>query len=181
MIPYPTLPRLDGPRWAVCHVRPRCEKKFAALLDAGSIVNELPLLTIRHRYEGRLREYTKPLVPGYVFARLPEDYASKVYQGELLARVIPVHDQERLLADIETLRRIAEAGLPAFMQPCFAKGTRVRIKSGPLLGLIALVEDPSNFKGILVSIDVLRQGVLVPMRDVCLEVLDDPEPARISA
>lgn len=181
MIPYPTLPRLDAARWAVCHVRPRCEKKFAALLDAGSIVNELPLLTIRHRYEGRLREYTKPLVPGYVFALLPEDYASKVYQGELLARVIPVLDQERLLADIETLRRIAESGLPAFMQPCFAKGTRVRIKSGPLLGLIALVEDPDNFKGVVVSIDVLREGVFVPLDSACLEILDAPEPARISA
>lgn len=43
------LPDFAEPRWFACHTKPRCEKKFAALLKAEKFAHYLPLLqSIRH-------------------------------------------------------------------------------------------------------------------------------------
>ena len=38
------LPDFAEPRWFVCHTKPRCEKKFAALLVREQYAHYLPLL-----------------------------------------------------------------------------------------------------------------------------------------
>jgi transcription antitermination factor NusG len=45
--------------------------------------------------------------------------------------------------------------------PLFTKGRRVKIVSGPLHGLEGYVDDPANPHGIVLSVDVLQQGLLV--------------------
>lgn len=162
----------DAPRWFVCHTKPRFEKKFTALMKAENLEHYFPTVLVSKRYGGRVREYNKALMPGYVFAELKPDFRVRVYQQALLARVIWVKDQAGLLRELEDIRRLVASGLPAFLRPTFSKGTRVRIKSGPLMGVHALVENPKNPKGVLISVDVLRQGLLVPIDPECLEILD---------
>jgi transcription antitermination factor NusG len=41
------------------------------------------------------------------------------------------------------------------------RGTHVRVIGGPLHGLEGYVDDPANPRGIVVSVDVLQQGLLV--------------------
>ena len=41
------------------------------------------------------------------------------------------------------------------------RGRRVKVTGGPLHGLEGFVDDPANPQGIVVSVDVLRQGLLV--------------------
>ena len=45
--------------------------------------------------------------------------------------------------------------------PLLARGRRVRIMGGPLHGLEGLVEDPAKPEGVVISVDVLQQGLLV--------------------
>ena len=49
--------------WLVCHTRPRCEKKFAALMRAEAFEHYLPLVSSTRRYGTRNRTFTKPLYP----------------------------------------------------------------------------------------------------------------------
>lgn len=168
----PTAPFSEAPRWFVCHTKPRCEKKFDALLKTEGFDHYLPLFTLKRKYGGRMRESKKPVMPGYVFANLPGDISPRLYQQALLVRSIYVKDQERLLREMEDIRRLVASGLPASLVPTFEKGTRVRIKHGPLMGIIALVEKPDSHKGVMIAIDVLRQGLLVPIKPEDLEILD---------
>lgn len=168
MIPDPAPG--DVPRWWVCHTRPRCEKKFAALLVAEKLEHYLALIRSVRRYGTQTKRFTKPLFPGYVFALVPPDRKNRVYQQDLLARVIPVDDESRFLRQLGDVKLIVASGLELSLHPLIKRGSRVRVTGGPLRGLEGIVDDPQNPKGIILSVDVLQQGLLVkmPLEDLLL-------------
>jgi len=147
--------------WFVCHAKPRCEKKFAALMAAEHFEHYLPLITSVRHYAKQTKKFTKPLFPGYVFACLPLELKSRIYQQELLARAIPVLDEATFLRQLADVKAIVASGYEVSVMPLFTKGRRVRIVSGPLHGLEGFIDDPTNPHGIVLSVDVLQQGLLV--------------------
>ncbi len=153
----------DGESWAVCHTRPRCEKKFAALMQAEQFAHYLPIVSSVRRYGRQTKRFTKPLFPGYVFARIPLHKRSRIYQQELVARVIPVEQEAHLLRQLEDVRLLIASGLEINPHPLVQRGTRVKVISGPLYGVEGVVDDPAHPNGIVVAVDVLQQGLLVRM------------------
>jgi transcriptional antiterminator RfaH len=149
--------------WLVCHTRPRCEKKFAALLAAERFEHYLALIQSVRKYQHQTKRFTKPLFPGYVFARVPVETRARIYQQDLLARAIVVEDEARFLRQLADVRTIVSSGLELAVQPLLTKGRRVRVIGGPLHGIEGYIDTPDNPRGIVVSIDVLRQGLLVTM------------------
>jgi transcription antitermination factor NusG len=148
-------------RWLVCHTRPRCEKKFAALLAAEALEHYLPLVASVRRYGARTKKFTKPLFAGYVFAQVPAEKKSRLHQQDLLARAIAVEDEASFLRQLADVRTIVASGLELSVMPLLTRGRRVRIVGGPLHGLEGFVDDPSQPKGVVLAVDVLRQGLLV--------------------
>lgn len=157
------LPDPSEANWHVCHTRPRAEKKFAALMAAEHFEHYLPLISSERRYGVRVRKFSKPLFPGYVFARVEPARRSRIFQQDLLARVITVEDEAKFLRQLADVRLIVASGLELSLHPLIRRGTRVRVVSGPLRGLEGVVDDPANPKGIVLAVDVLQQGLLVKM------------------
>ena len=62
--------------WLVCHTKPRCEKKFAALMKAEKFEHYLALVQSVRHYRQQTKRFTKPLFPGYVFACVPANSPS---------------------------------------------------------------------------------------------------------
>ena len=157
--------------WCVCHTRPRCEKKFAALAAAEGVEHYLPLLTSVRRYPGQTKRFTKPLFPGYVFALIPTELRARMYQQDLLARLIPVPDEAPFLRQLADVRAIVASGYELSVRPLLARGRRVRVSGGPLRGLEGFVDDSSNPGEIVVSVDVLQQGLHVRLPAEILHIL----------
>ena len=149
--------------WMVCHTKPRCEKKFSALLTAEKVEHYLPLIESVKRYGTQTKRFTKPLFAGYVFAKVVFENKARIYQQDLLARVIPVVDEAKLLRQMEDVRTLVASGLELTLRPLIQRGTRVRVTGGPLWGLEGVVDDPTNPQGIIVAVDVLQQGLHVRM------------------
>ncbi len=147
--------------WFVCHTRPRREKKFAALMAAEAMEHYLPLVESVRRYPSGAKRFTKPLFPGYVFARVPAERKARIYQQDLLARAIPVEDELRFLAQLADVRKIVSSGVALTVIPLLTRGRRVRIVGGALHGLEGLVDDSSDPRGVVIAVDVLRQGLLL--------------------
>jgi transcription antitermination factor NusG len=147
--------------WLVCHTKPRCEKKFAALMSAEKFEHYLPLVNSVRRYAQQTKKFTKPLFPGYVFAQVPAGQKPRIYQQDLLARAIKVEDEETFLRQLADVKTIVASGLELSVMPLLSKGRRVKILGGPLHGLEGFVDDPTNPRGIVLSVDVLQQGLLV--------------------
>jgi transcriptional antiterminator RfaH len=157
--------------WYVCHTRPRREKKFAALMAAGGFEHYLPLVTSVRRYPRETKRFTKPLFPSYVFARVPNASKKRIYEQELIARAIPVEDEPRFLRQLDDVRRIVASGTEISIVPLLTLGRRVKVAGGPLHGLEGIVDDPTNPSGIVISVDVLRQGLLLKFPAESLELL----------
>ncbi len=155
------LPDFTEPRWFVCHTRPRGEKKFAALLARENFAHYLPLIRSVRRYGTQTKTFTKPLFPGYVFAQVPPERKTRIYQQDLLVRALMVENEELFLRQLTDVRTICASGLEAAVHPLLHRGTRVKVVGGPLHGLEGFVDDPANPRGIVVSVDVLQQGLLV--------------------
>ena len=164
-------PPEENGRWHVCHTRPRCEKKFAALLKAERFEHYLPLIASVRRYGAQTKRFSKPLFPGYVFARIDRERKSRVYQQDLLARVITVEDETKFLRQLADVKLIVASGLELSLHPLIKRGSMVRVVSGPLRGLVGVVDDPANPKGIVLAVDVLQQGLHVRMPLADLQVL----------
>ena len=165
------LPDFAEPRWFVCHTKPRCEKKFAALLGLEKFVHYLALIRSVRRYGAQKKTFTKPLFAGYVFARLDPERKDRIYQQDLLVRAMLVANEPVFLRQLEDVRTICASGLEAALHPLMKKGTHVRVQGGPLHGLEGYVDDPANPRGIVVSVDVLQQGLLVRLPLDSLQLL----------
>jgi len=157
--------------WFVCHTRPRCEKKFASLMAAERFEHYLPLVQSVRKYRNQTKRFTKPLFPGYVFSHVPLDRKARIYQQDLLARAIEVEDEARFLGQLADVKTVVASGLELSLHPLLTRGRRVRVAGGPLHGVEGFVDDPTNPKGIVVSMDVLRQGLLVKLPMESLEPL----------
>lgn len=149
--------------WFVCHTRPRCEKKFASLMAAERFEHYLPLVQSVRRYAKQTKRFSKPLFPGYVFACVPLELKARIYQQDLLARAIGVTDVPAFLLQIANVKAMVASGYQLTVLPLLTRGRRVKIIGGPLHGLEGHIDDPRDPKGVVLSIDVLRQGVLVKM------------------
>lgn len=158
-------------RWFVCHTKPRCEKKFADLLKAEGFEHYLPLVNSVRRYGKSTKRFTKPLFPGYVFARVALGEKSRIYEQGLLVRAIPAECETRFLRQLDDVRTIIASGLELTVRPLMKRGTRVRVSSGPLWGLEGIVDDPANPQGVVLAVDVLQQGLLVKLSLENLEIL----------
>lgn len=165
------LPDFNVPHWFVCHTKPRCEKKFADMLERENFVHQLPVLKSARLYGIRKKIFTKPLFPGYVFARLEPERKARVYQQDLLVRAIQIENEAIFLRQLEDVKLICASGLEAALHPLVKKGTHVRVLGGPLNGLEGYVDDPANPQGIVVSVDVLQQGLLVRLPLESLQLL----------
>jgi transcriptional antiterminator RfaH len=157
----PCPPLAADTAWLVCHTRPRCEKKFAALLGAEGIEHYLALVPSVRRYLDQTKRFTKPLFPGYVFAAVPAARKTRIYQQDLLARVIPVTNERIFLRQLGDVKAIVSSGLELSLHPLLVRGRRVRVIGGPLHGVEGEVDDATNRTEIIVSMDVLQQGLLV--------------------
>ena len=166
-----TLPDFSVARWFACHTKPRCEKKFAALLAVERFPHDLPLVPSIRRYRGQTKRFTKPLFPGYVFAEIPPETKNRVYQHYLLVRAIWIENQPGFLRQLEDVRAVVASGLELSLYPLLKKGARVKVAGGPLHGLEGIVDDPANPKGIVIAVDVLQQGLLVRMPMENLQVV----------
>lgn len=169
--PLITPPSPADEAWFVCHTKPRCEKKFAALLAAERFEHYLALVGSVRKYRQQTKRFTKPLFPGYVFARVPLERKARIFQQDLLARVITITDEPRFLRQLDDVKAIVASGYELSLLPLLTRGRRVKIVGGPLHGLEGFVDDPSNPGGVVLSVDVLQQGLLVKLPAENLQVL----------
>ncbi len=145
----------------VCHTKPRCEKKFARLMEAEGFAHYLPLMASSRKYGRETKRFEKPLFPGYVFTRVPQDRRGRLYQQDLLVRLIAVEDEATFLRQLDDVRTVVASGFELTVLPLLTRGRRVKIVGGPLHGLEGFIDNPERPTGIIVATDVLQQGLLV--------------------
>jgi len=143
-------------QWYVVRSKTRKEDYAVQQLERRGVAVFLP----------RIVEYNRddvaPLFPGYLFVHivLLEQYYRVVWTPGVRNFVsfgeVPTPVQE---SAISLIRASALDGVIRPFSP-FKAGDRVQIKSGPLAGLVAVIEHPCSGHGrVKILLDFLRQGI----------------------
>jgi transcription antitermination factor NusG len=160
-------------RWYAVYTCARHEKKIAEQFEQRAIEQFLPLYETVHRWKDRRMRLQLPLFPSYVFVRIALSDQLKVLKTPGVVRLVSFNGKPVPLPELEisALQRGLLSGLRAEPYPHVAPGRRVRIKAGPLCGLMGkLVRRKENYR-IVISVDSINRSIL------CEVSLEDVEPS----
>jgi transcription termination/antitermination protein NusG len=174
----------DGAQWFVLWTQSNSERLVDDQLTGKGFETFLPTLKTWTRRKGVQSTIAVPMFPGYVFLRHAIDKRTYVeilnargvvrILGERWDRLTPVPAGE-----IDTIRRVAVADVPAFPHPYLRAGQQVRIGDGPLAGLEGILISTKPQKGlVVVSVDLLQRSVAVEVD--CTQVYPVSDPCRAS-
>lgn len=152
--------------WFAIHTKPHQEQLAAARLRQLDLEVFLPRLRQDQFVCGVPRLVTKPLFPGYLFARycpLVSGEAVRYVPGVLRVvgsskSLIPLEPE--IIASIR--ERIQSDGFVRLQPPKFRPGEKVRIEHGPFAGWMAEVEHEwDDGRRVAILLGVLQQARLV--------------------
>lgn len=128
--------------WFALHVRSNHENYVQTALRGQQVEEFLPTYEIRRGKE----VFVRPLFPGYLFARLNVRHRLPVMKISGLLAILGDHAGPIAVSDLEVeqLRRLVASPLPVTPHAPVAKGQRVRVMWGPLVGYEGVVV---RFKG----------------------------------
>jgi transcription antitermination factor NusG len=162
--------------WYALHVRPRFESTVELQLGGKGYEVFLPTYASRRRWSDRVKTVFQPLFPGYVFcrfdvnARLPILITPGVNAIIGVGKIpVPVDEEE-----ICAIRSVMDSGLTS--RPCdyIQDGESVRVETGPLAGLVGIVERSKNSDRLIVSLSLLMRSVSVEIDRTWVTRIDRP-------
>ncbi|MCF7838556.1 MAG: hypothetical protein K9N49_07980 [Candidatus Marinimicrobia bacterium] len=145
--------------WVVAHARPRCEKKILGLCQREGITAYLPLRTTRRRYGKRVRIFQNPLFSGYLFAAVDRNQKQFLRQNDYLANLLETPEQAKLVNQLRQIATVLAIGGVQETLPFIQKGKPVRVIAGPFKGLEGVVERIASQTRIIISVDLIGQGI----------------------
>lgn len=160
-------------KWYVIYTKPRAEDLARDHLERKDIHVYLPKIREWHYSSKRKEMKTKPLFPNYLFAQMayPDDYYAVIW-AKGVKRIVGNGGEPVPLDDsvVDFLKKqTVENGLIRPSQR-FKIGDTIRVKNGPLAGLIGIIDGSIDEKGrIKVLMDFLKDGARIEMPYSSLE------------
>jgi transcription antitermination factor NusG len=141
----------------------------------------LPAYTVRRRWSDRMKAFTLPLFPGYLFCRTSLEERGQVLRTNGVRGFVafggcpePVPD-----AEMSAIMRMTSSGLPIEPLDFLRTGERVRVLDGPLRGLEGILLECGGGTRVVVSVEMLQRSVAVQIDRAALEPLT-PLASRFS-
>lgn len=159
--------------WRCLHVKPRQEKAVGRELLKLQVSYYLPQVVKEDRTpQGRKIRSVVPLFPGYLF--LFGDLTARLaaLRGNRVVSVLEVADQPSLEHDLLQIHRMLASGVPVTPEPAMPVGARVRIQTGPLLGVEGTVIRRGKRDQFVAVVRFLGRGATVDLEDWQVERID---------
>lgn len=163
--------------WYAVYTMSRHEKRVAAHCERIAIEHFLPLYTWRRSWKNRtIVDLQMPLFPNYIFVHLlSDDHGPLLRLPGVLSTVgnaagpVAIQDSE-----MELLRRII--GCKAIEpHPYITAGDKVRVKAGPLEGIVGVVLRKANGLRFIVTLDLIGKSVALDVELSALELVAPPD------
>jgi transcriptional antiterminator RfaH len=167
-------------RWWCLHTKPRQEKAVARTLKTRDVAYYLPqVVKVDRTPQGRKIRSNVPLFTGYVFLLGDELARFEALRTNRLAQVLEVYDQDTLIRDLRQVHQMLNSGLSVFPEPVIPVGARVRITTGPLMGIVGTIVRRGKRDQFVAVVQFLGRGATVELEDWQVERVDDEVPFTI--
>ncbi|MBF0330168.1 MAG: UpxY family transcription antiterminator [Nitrospirae bacterium] len=150
--------------WFAVHVKSRHEFKVQERLAKSGIEVFLPVVEKLSKWKDRKKLIEFPMFNGYLFVHIPKSHGVllSVLKTPGVARFIgmtPGEPESVPDEQIESLKKIVENKETIDPYPYLKEGNRVRIKRGALAGVEGILVQKAGQHLLVLSIDLLQQGV----------------------
>ncbi len=166
----------SGATWRVAHTKSRREKKLAQFLVAHNIAYYLPLLKKRQPGQRRARFSYVPAFGNYVFVKVTDQERHFALRSNLIARMIEVQDQSRLVRELINLQTALVMEEKVYPYDYVSQGQWVRVIQGPMQGLVGVVERKKSGFRLVVNVTGIFQAVAVDLEADMVEPIDGAVP-----
>jgi transcription antitermination factor NusG len=161
-------------QWYVAYTSANREKRVAEQLVVRAVEHFLPTYSSVRKWKDRRVTLELPLFPGYVFVRLALRDRLTVLRIPGLARLVGFDGTPTSLPDeeIEALRSTLKTGVRAEQHPFLKVGRRVRVRTGPMVGLQGVLKRRKNQSRLVVCVDLIQRAVALEIDERDLEALE---------
>lgn len=151
------------PNWYALLTRHQHEKSVALALSNKNHVVYLPLYRSFRRWQDRSKLILLPLFPCYLFIREGMDRQLQILKTPGIIHIVSwggrpaIVPQNQLVA----VKQIVESCLYVETHPYLQCGDRVRVKTGPLMGLEGILVRKKGLARLVVSMEMLGRSAAV--------------------
>ena len=152
--------------WFAIHVKSRHESKVLERLTQAGKEVFLPVVERQRKWKDRKKTVAFPLFPGYLFVSITRNIDDRLsilktkgvvrFLGTVPGEPEPVPDEQIIF-----LKRLVASKEELDPYPYLKEGQRVRVKSGPLAGVEGILAQKKDHRMLVLSVDILRQGVSI--------------------
>jgi transcription antitermination factor NusG len=166
--------------WFALQVRTRQEASVAQQLNGQGYERFLPLYKLRKRWSDRIKEVNTPLFPGYLFCRFNPQDRLPILKTPGVIQIVGFNNGPTAVdeAEIRSIQTLVTAGVPHQPWPFLAAGDRVRIESGPLLGLEGILIDVKRSHRLVLSVTLLQRSVAVEIDSALITAISPTRPRQ---
>ena len=166
--------------WFALQVRTRYEAGVADQLSRQGYDRFLPLYKLRKRWSDRIKEVDAPLFPGYLFCRFNPQDRLPILKTPGVIQIVGFKTGPAVVdeAEIRSIQTVVAAGVPHQPWPFLAAGDRVRIESGPLLGLEGILTEVRRSYRLVLSVTLLQRSVSVEIDSASVTAINPSRPRQ---
>jgi transcription antitermination factor NusG len=166
--------------WFALQVRTRYEAGVADQLSRQGYDRFLPLYKLRKRWSDRIKEVDAPLFPGYLFCRFNPQDRLPILKTPGVIQIVGFKTGPAVVdeAEIRSIQTLVAAGVPNQPWPFLAAGDRVRIESGPLLGLEGILTEVRRSYRLVLSVTLLQRSVAVEIDSASVTAIHPSRPRQ---
>jgi transcription antitermination factor NusG len=157
-------PKTSGaPNWYALFTRHQHEKAVATALSNKGHEVYVPLYRSVRRWQDRAKHLALPLFPCYAFICEGMDRPLQILTTPGVLQIVGYGGRPATIsqAQLNAVRQIVESGLLVETYAYLQCGDRVRIKSGPLVGLEGILARKKDSVRLVVSLDMLGRSAAV--------------------
>ncbi len=158
--------------WYALHVKPKTEKKVAAVCARHGLPYYLPLCEDARVYQRRKVVVQKPLFPGYLFADLNLDSRVYVKRTNHILQLIAPPDEQQLVYELEQIRLALSIDSRLSSESTLCRGMHVRITSGVFMGVEGVVDELQRPSKVRLNVELLGQSVAMDIDPDFIDKLD---------
>jgi transcription antitermination factor NusG len=135
---------------------------------------------LRKRWSDRIKEIEAPLFAGYLFCRFNPQDRLPILKTPSVLQIVSFNKVPAALdeSEIRSVQTIVAAGLTHHPWPFLAVGDRVRIESGPLVGLEGILTNVKSSQRLVLSVTLLQRSVAVEIDSAFVSSISSFRPSR---
>lgn len=161
----------NGEKWFVIYTKSQHEKQLAVWARKHNIHYYLPQIEKEHIYQYKKVKFTKPLFPGYFFAKCTLKEKDTLLVSGHCVNFLKVDVEKELVEDLKRVYEVRNANLVIHDHVYLEKGMVVRFKEGALAGQKGIVQDLNTMDKVVLQVRIMKRAISVETNPGNLEVL----------